>query len=47
VIDDLDGDLARFWAGEKASEYAVGLLLNFGAKKLEIKRLIHTKGTEQ
>ena len=31
----------------KTSEYAVGLLLNFGAKKLEIKRLIHTKGTEQ
>jgi len=26
----------------KASGYAVGLLLNFGAKRLEIKRLIHT-----
>jgi GxxExxY protein len=26
----------------KASGYEVGLLLNFGAKKLEIKRLIHT-----
>jgi GxxExxY protein len=29
----------------KASGYEVGLLLNFGTKSLEIKRLINSKGT--
>jgi GxxExxY protein len=42
-----DVDVIQTLSYLKASEYAVGLLLNFGAKKLEIKRLIHTKGTEQ
>ena len=42
-----DVDVIQTLSYLKASGYGVGLLLNFGAKKLEIKRLIHTKGTEQ
>ena len=42
-----DVDVIQTLSYLKASGYGVGLLLNFGAKKLEIKRLIHTKETEQ
>ncbi len=35
-------DLIQTLSYLKASGYEIGLLLNFGSKKLEIKRLIHT-----
>ena len=42
-----DVDVIQTLSYLKASGYGVGLLLNFGTKKLEIKRLVHTQGTEQ
>ncbi len=37
-----DVDVIQALSYLKASGFEIGLLLNFGAKKLEIKRLIHT-----
>ena len=39
-----DVDVIQALSYLKASGFEIGLLLNFGAKKLEIKRLIHTPG---
>ena len=37
-----DVDIVQTLSYLKASGFEVGLLLNFGAKKLEIKRLVYT-----
>jgi GxxExxY protein len=37
-----DVDVVQTLSYLKASGYQVGLLLNFGAKSLEVKRLIYT-----
>lgn len=36
-------DEKQFWYYLKGSEYQVGMLINFGPKRLEIKRRIYTK----
>jgi len=35
------GDIDQFWKYLKGSKYKVGLLINFGPKSLEIKRLVY------
>ncbi len=35
------GDIDQFWKYLKGSNYKVGLLINFGPKKLEIKRIVY------
>jgi len=40
-------DERQFWLYLKGSEYKLGLLINFGSKKLEIKRRIYDKGREK
>jgi len=39
-------DERQFWLYLKGSEYKLGLLINFGTKKLEIKRRIYDKARE-
>ncbi len=40
-------DKRQFWLYLKGSKYKVGLLINFGAKKLEIERRIYDKAREK
>jgi GxxExxY protein len=40
-------DERQFWLYLKGSEYKLGLLINFGSKKLEIKRRIYDKGRDK
>jgi len=40
-------DYDQFWKYLKGSEYKVGLLVNFGAKKLEIKRVVYDSAREK
>jgi GxxExxY protein len=40
-LDDVD--VVQTLSYLRASGYPIGLLLNFGGKKLEIKRLVHTR----
>jgi len=40
-------DERQFWLYLKGSKYKIGLLINFGSEKLEIKRRIYDKAREK
>ena len=40
-------DVKQFWLYLKGSEYKVGLLVNFGPKKLEIKRHVYDEARQR
>ena len=40
-------DERQFWHYLKGTDYKLGMLINFGSKKLEIKRRIYDKARER